>query len=230
MRRAIAAHLRTYPWSLRFRRVIWHLDKRALRDIEAQCFEPDMRSDDTKLWRIGKDRSVYTYLVFHGRKPIAYMSGMALEHRNCAFDPDKDPLAGWQEHNTIYIDSIAVVPEYAGSETLAFLIHEYMRIGKRLGFTYSTAHARRSNGLTHYLQRKMGFIKLSTAHDWYGTGEDFDYLRLTLNREPEPGIGCKAVINLLRRIGSGTVLERRMRGKTGVKRRRLKAAGSGDRA
>ena len=220
MNQQLAAHLRAYPWSLRFRRVVWHLDKAALRDIEAQCFAPQMRSDDTKLWRLGNDRSIYTYLVFDGRRPIAYMAGMALEHHNCPYDAELDPLEGWQEHNTIYIDSIAVIPDYMGSETLAYLIAEYMRVGKRLGFHYATAHARRSNGLTVYLQRKLGFRKLASSHNWFGTGEDFDYLRLTLSREPEPGALIKSAYNLFRKIFSGTLAEYRVRGATGVNRRR----------
>ncbi|MDO6460964.1 GNAT family N-acetyltransferase [Granulosicoccaceae sp. 1_MG-2023] len=208
---SLRAYLREHPWALRFVRVRWFRHKHVLRAIEHRCFAPAMRSDDTKLWRIANNPGIWTYLIYDGPKPVGYICGMPLEHPNCPYDPVLDPPQGWQQHNTLYIDNIAIVPEYRGTQALNFMFDAYTCFVNRKGYSRCTAHARRANGLSLYLQRRMGFECLAHCRNWCETGEDFDYLRLQMTPQRVPGVCAVALSDAVRRLFAGSVIERRFR-------------------
>ena len=175
----LKTYLTEYPWSLRLETADWHEHGERLAFIEKSCFDEQMRSQAYDLKGLIDDDAVLAMVLFKKEKLVGYIAGAALESESSSFDPASDPKEGWGEFDTIYVDNVSILSEFRDPDTFKFMVSEYIRFGKKMGYRRATMHARKSNGLSAYCIRKLKFKRLKTFKNWYNCGEDFDYLVLS---------------------------------------------------
>ncbi len=207
---ALKKHLSSYPWSLRLEAADWAVHGPALKLIESTCFEDQMRSQAYDLEGLISDPAVMAMALFSGTEMIGYIAGAGLECESSSFNPDTDPKDGWGDFDTFYVDNVSILPEHRAPEHFAFMVTEFIRIGSYLGYTRTTTHARKSNGLSAYCVRKLKFKRLKTIKNWYDCGEDFDYLALTKDRAVISGKSqlWHNTVDWIRHTFQGTFIER----------------------
>jgi len=170
-----------FPWALRTELAKWSQHASDLIAIESNCFSPHMRSTDSDLKDLVKDPESIVMLVYWREKAIGYISGVPLESPSSSFDPDSDPLNGYGDNDTLYIDSIAILEEYRSPAALQFMLVEFTALGLGYNYKFVTAHVRQSNGLAVFLMRVYGFKMLKKIDNWYDCKEIFVYMRVKTN-------------------------------------------------
>lgn len=99
-------------------------------------------------------------------------------------DPLEEAYADLKEHdpemelisNAAYIESMAILPGYRSSRNMRTLYDRFLQSAKNKGYKTLIMHARTTTGLSDFLQRRAGAKLKRRIKNWYGYGEDFDYL------------------------------------------------------
>lgn len=211
----LKTYLSSYPWSLRLELADWSIHGNSLKAIEANCFDEQMRSQAYDLEGLISDPAVTAMVLYKADTIIGYIAGAGLECESASFNPATDPKVGWGEFDTFYVDNVSILPEHRAPEHFAYMVMEYIRYCSLLGYTRTTTHARRSNGLSAYCIRKLKFKRLKTIKNWYDCGEDFDYLILTKDRAniSEKSQLWHNTVDWVRKQFQNTWLERHFRAK-----------------
>ena len=143
--------------------------------LETSVFPEYMQEDEEELEEIFEDKDSIGLLLEENKKPIGYAVALPLE--NCeVYDIESDPQ--FENYNTLYLESIAVLPEYQGKGCGSKLFNGLSKIAKEKGYKRITLHARKENGFSKIIQGKNGRV-LETYEEWLGD-EEFDYLELKL--------------------------------------------------
>lgn len=201
-------HLLDYPWTWHIKKACWARHADLLLEIERDCFDVEMQASSDKLKSIVEGKGCLVVLLYIDKQAIGYMSGMPLESRCSSFDPETDPVLGWGEHNTFYVDNICIKEKYRSSIILKYLITEYAYRATKQGFQYATAHVRCSNGLAVFLRRGCGFTTLKTIDNWFECNETFDYMHNTLSFFKSHELRWHRTIAVFKRLLKNSIFER----------------------
>ncbi len=147
-----------------------------------------------------EDESATGMILCNEGQPIGYMSGTHLSDTNSG-----DILEEFQEIReiedvTFYIESIAVLEEHRSTLTLDFLIHEMGAWVKDNEYQYATAHIRKRNGLSRFVQRRYKARRIKTYQNWMDFDEPFDYLLFDFRSVPTLPFLADQIIQVARRV------------------------------
>jgi ribosomal protein S18 acetylase RimI-like enzyme len=162
--------------------IISTVDRETMRgivEVEQSSFPLEMQSDEQDL-RETFENPNGIHIVIRSRQGevVGYISSI----------PQKDAygeLKNWDkdirpEDNTLYIESIAVKPEYRDIRNLLSLGKLFIQEAKRRGFTKITMHARIAGDLSAVLQKRYGAKFIRRIENWHNFNEPFDYLEIDI--------------------------------------------------
>lgn len=152
----------------------WHVVAHQILQIERASFVPSIRETEQALVDIVRSSSAITIVAFVGvgDQLVAYSMGDMLERFDSIPGVKRDPNFG--QRNTLYISSVAVAPRWRKRGLGIALERELIVAARNEGYRNVTAHIRRSARLEPFLTKTI----LESFHNWYSTGELFDYVRL----------------------------------------------------
>lgn len=168
------------PLGYSVRRVWWPIHGRQILRIEQATLPPAMQATESQLRYAFRARRRLGLLLYHYDQPVGYVLGIPLESPRCLYDPAKDPIEFYGRRDTVYIQSIGIVPAYRGAGGFQYLIAEFGRQCRQMGYKNCVAHVRHSNGVAAFARRRMRFEQLAIFENWQNTGERFDYMLLRI--------------------------------------------------
>ncbi|MFA6253724.1 MAG: GNAT family N-acetyltransferase [Candidatus Paceibacterota bacterium] len=151
-----------------------------IKEIDKQVFTAEMAlpAEIVDAY-LANPRSILTVLKDREGHLVGYVVADPLEN---AFN---DLLAHDNEiellPNTVYVESIAILPKYRSLKNLNSLLKESISRAREQGYQAITMHTRTTNGLSNALQKRWGAEFKRRIDNWYGLGEPFDYLVIKLS-------------------------------------------------
>ena len=138
----------------------WKSIKCDIVRIEKTCFERGVRQPKEELKEIFKDDDSLTYIAKKDDNLVGYLSAAPLEE--CDYVEDYSPKC----NSSIYVESIAILPNFQGNGLGDGLMEMFMADSKKEGYSRITLHAT-SEGMLR-LAEKKGFKKLKFEEEWVG--------------------------------------------------------------
>jgi GNAT superfamily N-acetyltransferase len=142
--------------------------------IERVSFVQSIRDNPKTLAALAQSSSsIFLALqIALSQDPIGYVAADVLE--KFADIPNVSLDINFGRRNTIYIASVAILPEWRHRGFGIALQRECLRRASARGLTRATAHIERG------ALRRMGLKgrSLSRFRNWYGTGRTFEYVEL----------------------------------------------------
>lgn len=163
---------------------ITKLDEETLQqilEVEQVSFPEKMQSDKEELREILENQDGIHLLVRdEGGRVCGYIAGL---RQSQEYDDLKkhDPAFEKGEKN-LYVDSIAVKPDDRSMERFNTLFGTLIEEATDNSFEKITMHARTSTGFNR-LVKMLGGKSIRMVKNWYGFGEDFDYLEMDLPKQ-----------------------------------------------
>lgn len=93
------------------------------------------------------------------------------------YDPALAP-----ENKSLYIETFGTAPEERSLANLQNLVKELIIKARSLGYDHLSMHVRKVEGLSDFLQSRMGAEFKHEVENWMEWGETFDYLELYIGK------------------------------------------------
>lgn len=158
----------------------WKQDKDQILQVENACFPKNMASDEDDLADTFKDRKSLCLVLKDKDEIIGYISSAPLEKRSYKDYDGVKQDANYKKHNTLYVESIAIIPRYRGIKSLYLLFQTFINEAKKQNYKFLTHHTRTDNDLADVVMKKLNAELVSKHHNWFGWGETFQYIRVIL--------------------------------------------------
>lgn len=165
---------------MKARKAHWKKDKEGIIQVEQSAFPEEMQSTEHDLKDTFKDHDSINYILEENNQIIGYVCAAPLEKKEYKHYKGVKEDENYGQKNTLYVESIAIRPENQSLKALKTLTDEFLSEAKKQGYKHLTHHTRTKNKLAETIMKKIGATKISSHHNWFGFGETFDYLRITL--------------------------------------------------
>lgn len=152
--------------------------------IESQCFPEAMQYSKQDFESFFRSEHSTGLILCHDGQPIGYFAGTDLCEDNVGDLLLSDPFISRVADETLYLESIAIVPKHRSLLTLDFLAHEMAALVKGYDYKYAVGHIRKKHGLPQLVQRRFEGRILKTYDEWQNYGEAFEFFVLDLNQIP----------------------------------------------
>jgi hypothetical protein len=151
--------------------------------LERACFPEEMMETEEELGDVLKTEGVHI-LIKDKEGIFGHIS--AVDHNiECDFmkdyDPDYVPL-----ENALYVETLDILQGrnnlqgLGRPKALEMLWVKFVEEAVASGYKKATMYARKSNGESKIVQKKLGGKFFRTMKNWLDMGEDFDYLEVGL--------------------------------------------------
>lgn len=158
---------------------VWTMARSDIMQIEQVSFQPSIRDHVREFFKyIESSTSVFLVLKIRPYSQFAgYIAADSLENFADISGAKSDPH--FENHDTIYIESVAIHPHWRRQGLGMNLQLEAMRRARKKGYKRATAH------IEHGALARTGFVGkiIASFPNWYGTGRAFDYVELPLGRK-----------------------------------------------
>jgi ribosomal protein S18 acetylase RimI-like enzyme len=144
--------------------------------IEKASFPSSLADSEEHLRKIvDSPTGIFFVLSLRSSKKVeGYAAADLLE---CFSDiPGIDTDAHFGQKDTVYVDSIAVLPSLTGRGFGMRLLRQCLEIAFRRGIRRATAHVQSGSES----RMKLSMNVLGCFPNWYGTGRTFDYIEIQL--------------------------------------------------
>ena len=158
-----------------------------LMEIETRCFSECIQEDwEDKLE--GLETAAVTFLCIYNKKVVGEIICGVGEPVDLN-DPDyQENKADWDHlnalykymkpENGIYVNLVAVLPEYEGKGIGQSLIKAAIESSKAKGFRAMYCHA--NEGQSAHLFKKFGGQVIATRNNWFATEHNYSVIRINL--------------------------------------------------
>lgn len=155
---------------------IWNYLRSDILKIEYESFPSSLADSENDLHKL-VDSPTGIFLALSLPSPYRVIGYIAADLLECFSDipgATADPHFG--KRDTIYVASVAVLPNWRGRGFGTALMRECLQVALRKGIERFTAHIQ--TGAVTRTGLAMNVLKSFT--DWYGTGRTFDYVEILI--------------------------------------------------
>lgn len=156
----------------------WNALHAGILEIEQRSFPPSIQDSADDLRRIASSPTgiiLATQLSSEPRTVVGYAAADVLEHFAAIPGIASDPH--FKKGDSVYLESVAVHPDWRGRRIGSALIAELLRFAALRGFLRATAHV--ASGRASHLIGSNPHV-LASFENWYDTGRRFDYVEVFL--------------------------------------------------
>ncbi|RLG57149.1 MAG: hypothetical protein DRN95_05870, partial [Candidatus Hydrothermarchaeota archaeon] len=158
-----------------------------LRSIEEEVSSEDKQEDEDYMRaHLGCDRGISCVLKEESTgRIVGYMHSVPGDEAWLMPDPEDDARYGvYAGEDTLYISDIALLPEHQSKAGMGNKLRGIFKRAREKGYRYIALHTESSQGTDDGTFSKklqgMGFEVKWVERDWCDTGEDYDFLVLSL--------------------------------------------------
>ena len=156
---------------------MWSELRADLLEIESASFPPSLADTEEHLRKIiDSPTGIFFILRALGSTKVAGYAAADLLER-FADIPGISTDRHFGQKDTVYIDSIAVLPYSRGRGFGMLLIRQCFEMALRRGIRRATAHIQSGSGK----RMKLSMNVIGSFPNWYGTGRTFDYVEIYLD-------------------------------------------------
>jgi len=156
---------------------LWNDLRSDILKIECASFPPSLADNDKDLQKLANSSSgIFLILTLPSPfRAIGYIAADLLEYFADIPGIAADPHFG--QRDTIYVESVAVLPAWRGRGFGTALMRKCIQVAVQKGMHRVTAHVHSGSVI------RTGFaIKaVKSFRDWYGTGNTFDYVEILMD-------------------------------------------------
>jgi len=153
----------------------WKDIKQSIMKIENSAFEREVRQDEYDIESTFIDEKSICLIVKdkESKEIVAYTMSSPLEDYYFLFFDSH-----YGKYNSLYLESIAVLPKYQGKGIGKLLIENLIEKARKRKYKRITLHA--TNEIITHICEKYGFRKVKYYNKWVGN-RDAWYMELILN-------------------------------------------------
>jgi len=166
----------------------WEEYKQRILEIE-EIFDPKLREEPETIKAFFDDPQAIVLVAEIGTNVVGclyaapiesnlFLRGLGPTKEYKTFSDFLKRDSNFGKCNTMYESSLAVLSRYEGRGIGTALDRELARVAKDDGYKFITAHNAPDASL--HIAEKLGWKKVEECKNWFGTGEDYCYMRLEL--------------------------------------------------
>lgn len=158
-----------------------------IADLQKQIVPEGWQFSEQYLKELIESPECLTVELKDGDSVVGFISGKPHElarHELLSHDPRMP-----ENENAMYVDAIGLLEQYRTKTNLLKLMLTFAKSAESRGISRFSMHARRQTGFSENLLKAFKQSKLLySIDDWYGTGEKFDYIEISVDKNDIEGM------------------------------------------